>query len=161
MRGGIDINQLHINCTNCTLTGITPPYLQAHCQSPTSQRTNQSFVKELANAAQEKLVLKNFHPFKKNKKRTAHPDTKRQIRKQTITLKPNTDNGLQGRTTEHQLPTAVLQKWRCSASYDSEVVNQNLVLRLKFSGKNPPLRKAAKRYAARLIDKTNKKLWKK
>jgi hypothetical protein len=27
--------------------------------------------------------------------------------------------------------TAVLQKWRCSASYDSEVVNQNLVLRLK------------------------------
>jgi hypothetical protein len=62
-----------------------------------------------------------------------------------MTLKPNTDNGLQGRTTEHQLPTAVLQKWRCSASYDSEVVNQNLVLRLKFSGENRHLRKAAKR----------------
>ena len=42
--------------------------------------------------------------------------------------------------------TAVLQKWRCSASYDSEVVNQNLVLRLKFSGENRHLRKAAKRY---------------
>jgi len=41
--------------------------------------------------------------------------------------------------------TAVLQKWRCSASYDSEVVNQNLVLRLKFSGENRHLRKAAKR----------------
>jgi hypothetical protein len=26
------------------------PYLQAHCQSPTSQRYKQSFVKELANA---------------------------------------------------------------------------------------------------------------
>ena len=65
-----------------------------------------------------------------------------------MTLKPNTVNGLQGRTTEHQLPTAVLQKWRCSASYDSEVVNQNLVLRLKFSGENRHLRKAAKRYAA-------------
>ena len=63
-----------------------------------------------------------------------------------MTLKPNTDNGLQGRTTEHQLPTAVLQKWRCSASCDSEVVNQNLVLRLKFSGENRHLRKAAKRY---------------
>jgi hypothetical protein len=42
--------------------------------------------------------------------------------------------------------TAVLQKWRFSASYDSEVVNQNLVLRLKFSGENRHLRKAAKRY---------------
>jgi hypothetical protein len=41
--------------------------------------------------------------------------------------------------------TAVLQKWRCSASYDSEVVNQNLVLRMKFSGENRHLRKAAKR----------------
>ena len=66
-----------------------------------------------------------------------------------MTLKPNIDNGLQGRTTEHQLPTAVLQKWRCSASYDSEVVNQNLVLRLKFSGENRHLRKAAKRYVSR------------
>ena len=36
--------------------------------------------------------------------------------------------------------TAVLQKWRCSAPYDSKVGNQNLVLRLKFSGENPRLR---------------------
>jgi hypothetical protein len=43
-------------------------------------------------------------------------------------------------------PTAVLQKWRFRASYDSEVVNQNLVLRLKFCGENRHLRKAAKRY---------------
>ena len=42
--------------------------------------------------------------------------------------------------------TAVLQKWRFSASYDSEVVNQNLMLRMKFSGENRHLRKAAKRY---------------
>ena len=50
-------------------------------------------------------------------------------------------------TTEKkgEVLTAVLQKWRCSASYDSEVVNQNLVLRLKFSGENRHLRKAAKR----------------
>jgi hypothetical protein len=129
------------------MTGNTPPYLQAHCQSPTSQRYDQSFVKELANAAQEKLVLKNFLPFKKNRKRKAQPDTDKQKSILTMILKPNTDNGLQGRTTEHQLPTAVLQKWRCSASYDSEVGNQNLVLRLKLSGENRHLRKAAKRYA--------------
>jgi hypothetical protein len=62
-----------------------------------------------------------------------------------MTLKPNTDNSLQGWTTEHQLPSAVLQKWRCSASYDSAVVNQNLVLRMKFSGENRHLRKAVRR----------------
>ena len=52
--------------------------------------------------------------------------------------------------------TAVLQKWRCSASYDSEVVNQSSVLRLKFSGENRHLRKAAKRYATFKMD--NKQL---
>ena len=119
--------------------------LQAHCQSPASQYTDQSFVKELAKPTQGKLFLKNFPTLQKNKKRNAQPDTDKQKSKQTMTLKPNTDNGLQGRTTEHQLPTAVLQKWRCSASYDSEVVNQNLVLRLKFSGENRHLRKAANR----------------
>ena len=41
--------------------------------------------------------------------------------------------------------TAVLQKWRFSASYDREVVNQNLVLRMRFSGENRHLRKAANR----------------
>jgi hypothetical protein len=63
----------------------------------------------------------------------------------TKTVKPNKDNGLQARTTEHQLPTAVLQKWRFSASYDSFVVGSSSVLRLKFSGENRHLRKAAKR----------------
>jgi len=56
--------------------------------------------------------------------------------------------------------TAVLQKWRCSASYDSEVVNQNLVLRLKFSGKNRHLRKAAKRWATYKKSPTHKQhIW--
>jgi hypothetical protein len=48
------------------------------------------------------------------------------------------DNGLQGRKIEHQLPTAVLQKWRCCASYDSFVVGSSAVLRLQFSGENRP-----------------------
>jgi hypothetical protein len=41
--------------------------------------------------------------------------------------------------------TAVLQKWRCSAPYDSEVGNQILMLRLKFCGENRYLRVAANR----------------
>ncbi len=36
-----------------------PTHLQAHCQSPMSQRSNQSFVNELAKPAQEK----NFKIF--------------------------------------------------------------------------------------------------
>ena len=82
------------------------------------------------------MFLKNFPPFKKNKKRNAQPDTDRQKSKQKMTLKPNTDNGLQGRTTEHQLPTAVLQKWRFSASYDSFVGKQTVVLRINIFGEN-------------------------
>jgi hypothetical protein len=60
-----------------------------------------------------------------------------------------TKNGLQTQVKDRkpQPLTAVLQKWRYSASYDSEVVNQNFVLRMKFSGENRHLRKAAKRYA--------------
>jgi hypothetical protein len=50
-------------------------YLQAHCQSRTSQRTYQSFVKELAKPTQDKIVFKKFpDPSKKNKKRNAQPD---------------------------------------------------------------------------------------
>ena len=56
------------------LRNSNPPYLQAHCQSPTSQRSNQSFVKELAKPTQDKIVFKIFpDPSKKNKKRNAQP----------------------------------------------------------------------------------------
>jgi len=39
-----------------------------------------------------------------------------------------------------------LAKWRVTCFYDSLVLNQNVVLRLNFSAKNPPLRQAANRY---------------
>jgi hypothetical protein len=113
--------------------------LQAHCQSPTIQHADQSFVKELAKPTQEKIVFKKFPTLQKKIKTQRTADT-------TMTHKLNKDNCLRTRKTEHQLPTAVLQKWRVSASYDSEVVNQNLVLRMKFSGENRHLRVAAKRY---------------
>jgi len=46
-----------------------PAHLQAHCQSPTSQRYDQSFVKELANPTQEKK-FKIFLPLFKEKIKT-------------------------------------------------------------------------------------------
>ena len=49
------------------LRNSNPPYLQAHCQSPTSQRYNHSFGKELAKPAQEKN-FKIFLPRLKEKK---------------------------------------------------------------------------------------------
>ena len=53
---------------------ISQRILQAHCQSPTSQLADRSFVKELAKPTQEKIVLKKFpDPSKKNKKRHAQP----------------------------------------------------------------------------------------
>ncbi|TXH54930.1 MAG: hypothetical protein E6Q89_07350, partial [Bacteroidia bacterium] len=64
-----------------------------------------------------------------------------------MTRKLNTDNGLQGRRTEHQPVTAVWRNGGFSASYDSFVVGSSAVLRLNFCAKNPPLRQAAKRYA--------------
>jgi len=44
--------------------------------------------------------------------------------------------------------TAVWQKWRCSASYDSFVVKQTVVLRINICGEKRHLRQAAKRYRA-------------
>jgi hypothetical protein len=56
------------------LRNSNPPYLQAHCQSPTSQRSNQSFVKELAKPTQDKIDFKKFpYPSKKIKNATHNP----------------------------------------------------------------------------------------
>jgi len=62
-----------------------------------------------------------------------------------MTRQLNTDNGLQGQTTEHQPVTAVWRNGGFSASYDSFVVGSSAVLRLNICGVNPPLRQAAKR----------------
>ncbi len=52
--------------------------------------------------------------------------------------------------------TAPTRNWRFSAPYDSFVVKQTFVLRMKFSGENRQLLVAAKRYAT--LKKTTK--WK-
>ena len=88
--------------------------LQAHCQSPTSQPARQSFVKELAKPTLKKIELKNFSSPSENKKyATAQTNTT-----QKMTVKLNNDNGLQTRTTERQLVTAVaVAQLRSQPSY--------------------------------------------
>jgi hypothetical protein len=49
------------------------------------------------------------------------------------------------RWTEGQLITAVWRNSGFSASYDSFVGKQTLMLRINICGENPPLRQAAKR----------------
>ena len=107
--------------------------------SRTSQRTDQSLPKSMPAPTQEKIQNIFSCPSKKIKT----PDTQTNT---TKTRKLNNDNGLQERTTEHQLPTAVWRNGGFSASYDSFVVGSSAVLRLNFCAKNPPLRQAAKRY---------------
>ena len=65
-------------------------------------------------------------------------------------LKPLTDKNA-------QLVTAPTRNWRFSASYDSFVVQQTFVLRVKFSGENRQLLVAAKRYG-QVIPTENKKI---
>ena len=112
--------------------------MQAHCQSYTSQRTDQSFVKELAKPTQDKIVFKKFPTLLKKIKNATHS-------RHSMTHKLNTDNGLQGRKTEGQLITAPTKNWRFSASFESFVVNQTFVLRMNIYGKNRQLLVAAKR----------------
>jgi len=62
-----------------------------------------------------------------------------------MTRQLNNDNGLQAQRTERQHLTAPKINWRFSASYDSFVVKQTVVLRMKFSGENRQLLLAANR----------------
>ena len=62
-----------------------------------------------------------------------------------MTRQLNNDKGLQAQRTERQHLTAPKKNWRLSASYDSFVVKQTLVLRMKFSGENSQLLLAANR----------------
>ena len=130
---------------------ISPRYLQAHCQSRTSPSSDQSFVKELAKPTQEKLFLKNFSTLQKNKKRNAQPDTERQKSKRTMTLKLNTDNGLQGRTDRTPAANRRLAQWRVKWLIEHSTSHQLLWCIDSFVLRNPPLRQAPKRQAVKKV----------
>jgi len=74
---------------------MTLPNLQAHCQSPTSQLYNQSFVKELAKLPLLKTMFKKLPTLIKIKNTVPRAVINRQESKMIITSKLNNDNGLQ------------------------------------------------------------------
>lgn len=59
-------------------------------------------------------------------------------------FQPATDRK-SGRKKNTERTTAVWRNGGCSASYDSFVVQQTVVLRIKICGENPPLRQATNR----------------
>ena len=93
-------------------------------------------------------LKKKFQRFKKNKKYATHS-------RHSMTRQLNSDNGLQAQWTERQHLTAVWQKWRFSASYDSFVVQQTVVLRMNICGENRHLRQAAKRQPVKKLNVIN------
>ena len=115
--------------------------LQAHCQSPTSQLARQSFVKELAKPTQRKIELKKIsHPSENKKYPTAQPNMT-----QTMTVKLNIDNGLQGQINRTTGYNTVLPKWREKCFYETIVQGSTVVFLLNFSANNPPLRQYSNR----------------
>ena len=98
--------------------------MQAHCQSPTSHRFNQSFVKELAKPThREKIVLKNLPTLKKIKTLTHKPSEKKEST-MTMTRNLNIDNGLQDWKTEHQAVTGGIFYCRDSAGFNVSASNK-------------------------------------
>ncbi len=65
-----------------------------------------------------------------------------------MTDKLNIDNGCSTRQTRTPAGNSTYPKGGVSCSKDSFVVNQTLVFQIKFCGKSPALRVAAKRYAS-------------
>jgi formamidopyrimidine-DNA glycosylase len=104
------------------------PYLQAHCQSPASQHSSQSFVKELAKPSRRKIVLKILPILQKNKKRHAQSRTERQYYKWAMMRKLNKDNSLQTRRTKNT------SCQHCIKAIAGEVVKSRSVLLINFCG---------------------------
>ncbi len=114
------------------------PNSHTHCQAAQANAQTKAWQRVCLSHPDKIEIKKSSLPSKNKKYATAQPDT-------TKTMKRSIDNGLQGRTKEHQPVTAVWRNGGFSASYDCFVVGSSAVLRLNFCAKNPPLRQAANR----------------
>ena len=75
-----------------------PAHLQAHCQSPTSQRFNQSFVKELAKPTREKnfkIFLSRLKEKIKTRQHTGDTDRKENEKNDKFNMKEQFDSNSQ------------------------------------------------------------------
>ncbi len=112
------------------------PNSHTHCQAAQANAQSKAWQRVCLSHPDKIELKKPSLPSENKKYATAQTVT-------TRTVKRTIDNGLQGRTTEHQPVTAVWRNGGCSASYDSFVVGSSVVLLLNFCAKIPPLHKAA------------------
>jgi len=100
-----------------------------------SQAKTQAKVCKRVCLPQRKRKFKIFFPALQKKIKT--PDTQTNT---TKTVKLNNDNGLQARTTEHQLATAVFRNGGFSGKLKCSFSNQHLWWVDSEVLRNPPLR---------------------
>jgi hypothetical protein len=118
------------------------PYLQAHCQSPTSQRNIHSFVKELANSTQDKIVFKKFPSPSEKIKNATHNPTKSSW---TKTAKTKTISNLTRSEDRSPACNTGLAKVAVQCFYDSFVGKQTVEHLINICGENRHLRQARNR----------------
>jgi len=110
--------------------------------SHTSPSTDQSLQKSFHLSHADKIELKKISsPFENKKYATAQTNTT-----QTMTVKSNNDNGLQGRTDRTPAGNSGFAKKRVQWLIEHSTSNQLLCYVDSFELLNPLLRKAAKRY---------------
>jgi len=111
-------------------------------QAATSHRTDQSLQKSVS--VQPKKEFQNiFSNASKKIKHPTHSPTNKHSKNDT---NGRHKNGCTHDRQERQPITAPTRNWRFSASYDSFVVIQTLVLRMNILGNNRQLLVAANRY---------------
>ena len=126
-----------------TLTLISQPTCVSTFASRTSPSTGQSLQKSFHLSHRDKIELKEISSPSENKKyATAQP------------------NDRQKQLTGKRFNHSVDRRPACNSTYpkggvscykDSFVVNKTLVFQIKFCGKSPALRVAAKRYKQALL----------
>ncbi len=110
--------------------------------SRTSPSTDQSLQKSFRLSHADKIELKKISSPSENKKYpTAQTNTT-----QTMTVKLNNDNGLQGRTDRTPAGNKVLPKAGVTNFYDTFVHNRTLVFQINSSAETPRLRQYPNRW---------------
>jgi len=119
---------------------------KSHCTgvstfaSRTSPSTDQSLQKSFHLSSPDKIELKKTSSPSENKKYpTAQPDT-------TMTLKLNTDNGLQRQTNRTTGYNKVLPKAGVTSFYETFVLYSTSVFQINSSAETPRLRQYPNRW---------------
>lgn len=121
--------------------------MYAHLQAAQAQAQTKACKRASTFATRERISRFFLPRFKKNKKNNAPPDTDRQKSKRTMTLKLNTDNGLQRRADRTPAANSVLPQLAVTCKIEAECSYQTFVQVDSEVLRNRQLRQHANRYS--------------